>query len=175
MFKELYLALESRILQIPADDSPTNNHEDDTFIPLFKYVDLWNQNVEFAEEDSPFTTPAVFIEFLETNWRNQGNGVQDTDPTIIFHIVTQWFGQTSSITPEETRESRLLYLDLPKKLKKYLSNFKTEFSNGLIRTGSKPNHNHERYVDWPEVYTCMLTDNSSCVEKQKVKVGISID
>lgn len=174
MFKEFYLALEKRILQIPSDESPTTDPEDQTFIPLFKYVDLWNQNVEFVEEDSPFPSPAIFIEFMETSWRNQGHGVQDTDPTIIFHIVTEWFGQTSSITPDEVKASRLVYLDLPKKLKKYISNFKTDFSNGLIRTGSKPNHNHERYVDWPETYSCMLTDDSSSDDKNTIKVGIQI-
>jgi hypothetical protein len=175
MFKEFYLALEARILNIPDDSSPTNDPSDETFIPQFKHFDLWNQNVEFVEEDSPFLCPAVFVEFLETSWKNQGKSVQDTEPSIVFHIVTEWFGQTSSITPEEVRLSRLFYLDLPKKLKIHLSGYKTDFSNGLVRTGSKPNHNHERYVDWPEIYSCMLVDSSSLIEPEKHKISPKIE
>lgn len=55
-----------------------------------KYVDMWNQNVEFAEEEDAWPRPAVFIEFGTIEWRPfQGAGRRGSG-TVRIHLVTDW-------------------------------------------------------------------------------------
>ena len=37
-------------------------------VPEVKHVDLWNHNVEFIEQETPWERPAVFVEFGEVVW-----------------------------------------------------------------------------------------------------------
>ena len=71
MRKEIYLALAQRLLNnlklvdgvhLPLltanEEEIYREHES-----VIKHVDLWNNNVEFIEEDEVWARPAVFIEF----------------------------------------------------------------------------------------------------------------
>ena len=37
-------------------------------IPEIKYIDLWNHNVEFIEQEDNWERPAVFVELCPINW-----------------------------------------------------------------------------------------------------------
>jgi hypothetical protein len=152
MLSELYLAYEERLKTIL---HPTTGE------PFFKHFDLWNQNVEFLEQETPFEVPACFFEFMPIQWRTLGQQVQDADLTIRLHIVTEWFGETAAYTPEEIREMMLEYLNIPAMTVKCLQGFCTPFTNGLMRTQSIVNHDHERYVDTVEEYVCRVQDSSA--------------
>ena len=80
MKKQLYLAIVDRLKDIPGPDGES----------LFKHFDLWNQQVEFIEQETPFQCPAVFVEFLPLQWQTMGNRVQSADLTTRLHIVTEW-------------------------------------------------------------------------------------
>lgn len=149
MKKQLYLAVKNRLKNIPGADGQ----------PLFKHFDLWNQQVEFIEQETPFLTPAVFVEFLPMKWRTLGNRVQDADLTIRLHIVTKWNGLTADYSPEE--EDALAYLDIVDSVVAAMQNFAAPGTNAWMRTQTIPNHNHERYVDSVEEYICRVTDNSA--------------
>ena len=106
MIKYLYLELEKKLLAIN-DEQPNPR-------PVFKHCDLWNRQVEFIEQETPFPTPAIFVEFLEIPWQTDGRSVQDADLTIRLHIVTPWFANTASdIADTAVRSAALAYLDLP--------------------------------------------------------------
>jgi len=152
MLAQLYLAYEERLKSI------RHPEKDEQF---FKHFDLWNQNVEFIEQETPFETPAVFFEFIPIQWRTMGQQVQDADLTIRLHIVTQWYGQTAEYTPGEVRNQMLNYLNIPGLVVKALQGFCTPFTNGLMRTQSIINHNHEHYVDSVEEYVCRVQDDSA--------------
>jgi hypothetical protein len=53
-----------------------------------KHIDIWNNQVAFIEEEQPFPTPAVFIEFQPINWRFQGNAVREAQVSFNLHVVT---------------------------------------------------------------------------------------
>lgn len=58
-----------------------------------RHIDLWNRNVEFLEQERPWPTPAVFIEFGEIGWRaakTAGGVCFRGTGTILVHIVTEW-------------------------------------------------------------------------------------
>ncbi len=149
MKKQLYLAIKNRLKNIPGADGE----------PLFKHFDLWNQQVEFIEQETPFLTPAVFVEFLPMKWRTLGNRVQDADLTTRLHIVTEWNALTADYSPEE--EDALAYLDIVDSVVAAMQNFTAPCSNAWMRTQTIPNHNHERYVDSVEEYVCRVTDTSA--------------
>jgi hypothetical protein len=152
MLSQLYLAYEAQLKTIKHPE---------TGEPFFKHFDLWNQNVEFIEKETPFATPALFFEFDPIQWRTMGQQLQDADLTIRLHIVTKWYGQTKENTPAEIRQSMLDYLNIPALVVKALQGYCTPFTNGLMRTQSIVNHDHVRYVDSIEEYVCRVQDNSA--------------
>jgi len=152
MLAQLYLAYEAQLKTIK---HPLTGEQ------FFKHFDLWNQNVEFIEQETPFATPAVFFEFFPISWKTMGQQKQDADLTIRLHIVTEWYGETAEYTPEEIRQQMLDYLNIPGMVVSSLQGFCTPFTNGLMRTQSVINHNHERYVDSVEEYVCRVQDNSA--------------
>lgn len=54
MRRMLYLGLTEALKEL----------RDESGQPLIRHIDLWNEQVEFIEQEEPFDTPAVFIEFL---------------------------------------------------------------------------------------------------------------
>lgn len=151
MKKQLYLAIVNRLKNIPgADDEP-----------LFKHFDLWNQQVEFIEQETPFLTPAIFVEFMPLQWQTMGNRVQSADLTTRLHIVTEWHALTADNVPDEEQNLALEYLDIVDSVVAALQNFSAPGTNSWMRTQTIPNHNHERYVDSVEEYICRVIDDSS--------------
>lgn len=114
MIKYLYLELEKKLLAIN-DEQPNPR-------PVFKHCDLWNRQVEFLEQETPFQTPAVFVEFPEEiQWRTDGQHIQDADLTIRLHIVTPWYANTAAnVIDSDVRATALAYLDIPTVLKSNL-------------------------------------------------------
>lgn len=158
MKKQLYLSIKNRLKDIPGPDGES----------LFKHFDLWNQQVEFIEQETPFQCPAVFVEFLPLQWQTMGNRVQSADLTTRLHIVTEWHALTADNVPEEEQEMALVYLDIVDSVVAAMQNFAAPCTNAWMRTQTIPNHNHERYVDSVEEYICKVTDNSANTPMQGV-------
>lgn len=149
MKKQLYLDIKNRLKTI----------QDDNGEQLLKHFDLWNQQVDFIEQETPFDCPAVFIEFMSHKWKTLGNRVQDTDLIVRFHIVTKWYAGTADYSP--TEDQALEYLDIVDKVVAAMHGFTATGTNSFMRTQTVPNHNHERYVDNIEEYICNLRDTSA--------------
>lgn len=61
-------------------------------VPEVQHVDLYNENVEYVDEESPWERPAVFIEFGDIEWRPlTGSKLsQRGEGDVRLHIVTDW-------------------------------------------------------------------------------------
>lgn len=61
-------------------------------VPEVQHVDLYNENVEYVDEESPWERPAVFIEFGDIEWRPlTGSKLsQRGEGDVMLHIVTDW-------------------------------------------------------------------------------------
>lgn len=68
MRKELYKAIADRLFLIASDGSMIDPEAEEQPERLIKYVDLWNHNVEFLDEEQPWARPAVFVEFTPIVW-----------------------------------------------------------------------------------------------------------
>lgn len=127
--------------------------------PLIRHIDLWNEQVEFIEQEEPFDTPAVFIEFRPVQWRTLGGTTQQADVPFRLHVVTKWKGSArdGSMFQEESLER----FDLLDKIDAHLFNFFLSVRNESVcmtrRTGSSTNHNHEELVEDISDFTCQVT------------------
>lgn len=149
MRKQLYLDIKNRLKTI------TDGNGD----LLFRHFDLWNRQVEFIEQETPFVCPAVFVEFDRIDWHALSKKVQDCNLHVRLHIVTEWHSDTADYSP--TEQQALEFLDIADKVTKTLQGFTTNYMNGWMRTASITNHDHETYVDTVEEYTCYLRDVSA--------------
>lgn len=148
MRKQLFLDIRNCLETIK--DNEGNN--------VFQHFDLWNQNVEFLEQNSPFQVPAVFIEFVPIQWQSQGLNKQNAELYIRVHIVTKWHAQTAAYTPTDIQLRELDYLNLANHVAYALMNFAPASGNRMIRTNSEINHNHTSYIDSVEVFKCGIVD-----------------
>lgn len=161
MKKQLYLDIVNRLKSITDEDGTQ----------LLQHFDLWNRQVDFLEEETPFRTPAVFVEFMQHNWQTLGLKKQCADLNIRLHIVTQWFSDTADNTPGEFKDKAVEYLDIIDKVVAKMQNFAPANSNEFTRTQSIPNHDHARYVDSIEEYVCNIVDTSAVPQPQYATVN----
>lgn len=166
MLKQLYLAIEQKLMAITDDISPSERGAGVSSQPLFKHFDLWNRQVEFIEQETPFETPAVFVEFVPLEWHTDKSFTQNAIVTVRLHIVTPWYANTAANVPGVSREVALSYLDIPSIVFRQLHGQRAELAEGnfnaLVRTGSVINHDHERFIDSVEEYQCHLKDYARC-------------
>ncbi len=163
MRKQLYLDIKNRLKTV-------KNEQDEQ---LFQHFDLWNRQVEFIEQETPFACPAVFVEFAPMAWKTRGNRVQDCDLTVRLHIVTEWFAGTADYSP--TEQQALDFLDIIDKAVAQLQGFSAEYMNTWMRVQSITNHDHERYVDNVEEYVCNLRDLSAVRQYMPVTPDLVIN
>ena len=119
---------------------------------IIQHIDLWNQNVEFIEEDEAWDRPAVFVEFGEIVWdpfQGPANGMSGKGE-VLLHIVTDWKG--SAADGSATQEETLADYELTNKIYEAMLSLRgTTFRNvSLSRTLT--NHNHQELLENIEVY-----------------------
>ena len=125
---------------------------------VFKHFDLWNEQVDFIEDETPFETPAVFIEFRTINWGDTIQSVQRAIVPLRLHIVTEWKGSTNdgSIYQDKSLER----LELVDGLADHLFDWRDSTGNVNIqrmqRTASYTNHNHGELVEDIEDFECTI-------------------
>jgi hypothetical protein len=158
MKKQLYLDIVTRLKTIVAEDGT----------PVFNHFDLWNRQVEFLEQETPFATPAVFVEFMTHSWNTQGRKRQNAEITIRIHIVTRHFGNTADYNPQHLQA--LDYLNLTSLVFASLQGASMSRSNALVRIMSVPNHNHVGYLDSIEVYKTNIWDDEAVKYHEAVGV-----
>lgn len=118
-----------------------------------RHFDLWNQNVLFIEEDTPWARPAVFVEFGTINWETlKGQHiVQKGTGTVTLHIVTDWKGPTADGNPDM---SYVLSLnDMICDIDRTVCLLRGESFRNINLLESHPNHNHEEIIETVEVFS----------------------
>lgn len=140
-----YLQLQERLEQLP----------DRQGVPAVRTYDLWNEQVDFIEEEEPFDMPAVFLEFMPYKWTTLSGAVQQAAVTVRLHVVTPWEG--SSRKGSRYQQQSMERFSLLEEISACLHDFKGD--NGKVsfdmfrRTASDTNHNHAEVVEDVEEYT----------------------
>lgn len=121
---------------------------------LIKYVDLWNHNVEFLDQEQPWERPAVFVEFAPIVWELVKPGEYRAKPVINLHVVTDWAGDASSAS--ELQEEALSVLDYSAIIHRALCGLEGEHFGRFDLIETHTNHNHDELVESVEVYRCVI-------------------
>lgn len=161
MRKEFYLAVSERLLSIEGE-------------PI-KYVDLWNNNVEYIEKETGWPRPAVFVEFRPVMWERmttRGANEYQARAEIRLHIVTDWNGSASSEHSDEARQQTIEALDLSEQIHAALLGLTGEHFGDLEIQATLTNHNHEELVENVEVYNVTFVRS---IDKQTMRIRVPMD
>lgn len=140
MRKELYKMLCERLKEVGGG--------------AIKYIDLWNHNVEFIEQEEGWARPAVFVEFRPIKWDAIVNGVEyRAEPEVALHVVTDWAGSVSE--GSQFQEDSLAVFDLLDEIHAALTCMEGETFKEFDLVESDTNQNHEDIVENIEVYRCV--------------------
>lgn len=161
MRKEFYLAVSERLLSI--EGSP------------IQYVDLWNNNVEYIEQETGWPRPAVFVEFRPVMWERmttRGANEYQARAEIRLHIVTDWNGSASSEHSDEARQQTIEALDLSEQIHAALLGLTGEHFGDLEIQATLTNHNHEELVENVEIYNVTFVRS---IKKQTMRIRVPMD
>ena len=147
MINELYDALTEAIRSVGIGMDPVRPEAG-----IIRHVDLWNQNVEFIDEDDPWDRPAVFIEFGRISWdpyKGQANGMVGKGE-LLLHVVTDWKGSAAAGSParEETLEDYHLLNAILRKVR----DIRGRTFRNIIPLRTEINHNHQEILENIDVY-----------------------
>lgn len=150
MRKQLYLGIIGQLKTL----------KDESGNRRIKSFDLWNEQVDFIEEEEPFDVPAVFIEFLPMEWKMLGGRVQQADVSVRLHVITPWAG--SGRDGSLCQEQALQRFDLLEQINSCLFNCEGREARGnycmFRRTASATNHNHGELVEDIETFACRVME-----------------
>lgn len=135
MRKELYKALCERLSQIDE----------------IKHIDLWNNNVEFIEQETAWERPAVFIEFKPIYWTQVKEKCWRSKTQVSLHIVSDWNG--SSAANSDKQDEILAIYDLSDKIVKVIEGLNGKSFSRLTLSETHTSHNHEDIVENIDVYS----------------------
>ncbi|MFI3322445.1 MAG: hypothetical protein R3Y50_07975 [Rikenellaceae bacterium] len=177
MRKRIYLELKDRLKRLIINDSgdiemmsdkTLESIEKEGVSPNYaiKHFALWNRQIEFIGEESIFDMPAIFFEFGKATWRHQSRGLQETDFTIILHVLTQ--------AVPEGYDGDLFHLDLLDCINKCLHGYSTDYTTSISRIASIPCHDHMEILDSTEIFNCVLYDDSAVYKLVKVRPDADI-
>lgn len=119
-------------------------------IPGISHIDLWNRNVEFADQDTPWDRPAVFIEIAPIRWEPRAEGCYRAEISVRLHIVTDWAEDAMADTP-----SCGMAFELPDMVRRAIDGISSGTFCDMRLEESITNHDHEELVESIEIYTCI--------------------
>ena len=161
MRKQLYKEIETALLSVLDDNKEQ----------LIKYVDLWNNQVDDAEESEAFDTPAVFVEFNRIKWRTLGNKAQEGTVNLTLHIVTKKNASTSN--DSKFQDEELDALDLPDKIFTKLQNFKPTNSSYMVRTDTDFNNKDKELQDTKEAYEFTILNTLASPKTTQMQITLT--
>jgi hypothetical protein len=134
-----------------------------------KHFDLWNNQIEYIDEEQPFGLPAVFLEFQSINWRYQANKLYTTDLVAVkVHVVTRRAMPTAA--GSDYSEAGLSFFDLIDGVRRALTGYShtSEIgSHGLLyNVQSDTDADAGELRNDVEVFTCTGTDRSLVAESR---------
>ena len=112
-----------------------------------KNVALWNNQPANEPKENAFLYPAVFLEFMPTEYRPLLNGVQEYDQILRLHICF-----------ESYKDEDITILDLTQEVFKAVHFWQNGYDTKLIRVAEEPNYDHDNVQDFMQDYAYLGKD-----------------
>jgi|GEM_PF-4630913 len=110
--------------------------------PEVKYIDLFNDQFNYEQEEDAFNTPAVLVEFAPFETRSLSEGRQDMEIPFILHVGTEQYEEASSREELSHRTRALEHLNTIDSVSKALHRFGKGIGGDIVRTGFETDVNH---------------------------------
>lgn len=108
------------------------------------HVGVWNQNVDFMEEDTPIPLPAVLVEFMPIRWQPV------KEPSAIFgngeirlHVITHWHEPADDFAAFRVTQQMLTFIT-------HVGGSEDDFSISYP-SQTVTNHNHGEVMESIEI------------------------
>lgn len=162
----LYNAILARLAHIrEVDGIPVYIASETEDLPpqAIKTFDLWNENVTQLTQQSPFVTPAVFVEFLPIVWQQSGRKAKYADVDVRLHIVTATLATTASPYKEQAFYRFSLARAIGQALVGYTgaADENGRHFGSFTQTESQTDHEHEQVCEDIETWTTRCFDCSA--------------
>jgi hypothetical protein len=115
----------------------------DKSVMTVKYVGVWRNNLQMEREEIPNQFPAIYIEFLPSNFMELSKGVQSYDLTTRLHICF-----------ESYKDEDLDVLELVDAVYRDTQFTQFGYSNKLKRRNEEQDFNHPNVQDYIQDYDC---------------------
>lgn len=121
------------------------------------YVRAWNDQTALDEkgEMEAFPKPAFFLEVMETEFNDIGQGLRSADPIWRIHIVDEYYN-----APDGTMEQDLATFDLKTQIIILLMYFVTPGVGAMFPVSEKQHFNHRNIYHMTVDFKGNLTDSS---------------
>ena len=139
-------------------------------VPEVKFIDLWNEHMADITGGASWPMPAVFIEFEEIQWRQEGLNSRRADVGLRLHIITQAVNTSSGHT-DANMQSALEYFDLIDRITSALQGLHGDNFSPLMLSHSATNHNHAELIESIERFVFNARDNSAKSGISKTQVS----
>lgn len=181
MRKEFYLAVSERLMHsYRLSDGSIQQIYKEEDVPeeaehIIQHADLWNNNVEYIEQETNWPRPAVFVEFRPILWERMttrgANGYQ-ARAEVRLHIVTDWKGGASSEYSNEMRLQSIEDLDLSEQIHTVMLGLHGDHFGDVEIQATLTNHNHEQLIENVEVYNVTFVRS---IEKKTQRIRVPMD
>lgn len=123
-----------------------------TAITGIKYVSLWNNQIERENEELAFLYPAIFIEFLPSNYRDKGLAAtrQEYDLTVRLRICF-----------EEYKNTEVEILTLTDSVWQTVHKKQYDVFNQLLRRNEEQDFDHDNVQVYIQDYTTLGHDTKT--------------
>ena len=146
-------------------------HSDGT--PIIRHYDLWNRQVEFLDDETPFALPAIFIEFPRVEWATPTQSIQRATVPIVLHVVSQYSGSESD--GSRYQANALERLNIVDGLAEHLYNWRFTGDGFSVqqtsRTASDTNHDHGELIEDIESFTCTVINHAAVPQQRPIYAG----
>lgn len=129
-------------------------------VPEVKFIDLWNEHLADITGGASWPMPAVFIEFEEIQWRQEGLNSRRADVGLRLHIITQAVNTSSGHT-DNNMQASLEYFDLIDRITSALQGLHGDNFSPLMLSHSATNHNHAELIESIERFVFNARDISA--------------
>lgn len=128
-------------------------------IPEVKWVDLWHNQVNFLDNEHPFPTPAVFLNYRIRDTKDLGNNAQEATLQVEMYVFYETFADTYQ--GSHNKASALSFLSLITKLHTHFHGTSGANYNNMRSTGMQPVDTGNAGNLYVRYFECTVTDESA--------------
>lgn len=152
-------------------DAVASIQPSDAFPEGVQYIDLWNDQVDQICGGHAFELPAVFVEFEQIDWNQQGNGTRRGPVAVRLHIVTRAVAVHGHKDPRMAEA--LAVFDLIGEIVAKMQDLRGDGFAGFMNTTSATNHNHTELIENVERFVTSVQDTRG-IRPVKLAPGLSV-